>query len=163
MIIPRVLAHLKWALPGMAALGLALGGRESRRYLLARESGTCSAATLDGTYDWGAAGLVKTAGIHQNIWTFTPMAVEAGPYAVFDGTGTVTSIIVTHRFSPGNSIVVTRTGTYTVKQDCTGEISWNTSTHEPLLQTLAVSPDGRSADVMNTIPETTVAGTTDRR
>jgi hypothetical protein len=163
MIIPRLLANVKWALPGLAALGLALGGRESRRYLLAGENGSCSAATLDGTYDWGGAGLVKTAGIHRNIWTFAPMAEDSGPYTVFDGTGTVTSIIVTHRFSPGNSFVVTRTGSYTVKQDCTGEISWNTATHEPLLQTLAVNPDGRSADVTNTSTEMIVAGTTDGR
>jgi hypothetical protein len=158
-----MLVHVKWTVPVLAALGLALGCTESR---LARQNQPCSAATLDGTYDWADQGLVKTANIHRSLFNLPPIAAEAGPYTVFDGAGVVTSIIVTHHFSPGNSIVVTRTGTYTVKQNCTGEITWNTSPNKPLSQALAVSPDGHSADFTNRSTEMIVAGTagtTDRR
>lgn len=161
MTIPRVLAHLQWAVPVLAALGLALGGTEGRQHLLTQQNGSCSAATLDGTYDSAGPELVKTPGIRASILNFPPLAAPAGPYTVFDGAGTVTSIIVTHHFSPGNSIVVTRTGTYTVRQDCTAAITWNTSTNKPLSQTLAVSPDGHSAGFTNASPEIIVAGATD--
>jgi hypothetical protein len=158
-----VLTHLKWAVPVSAALGLALGCTEGR---LARQNQPCSAATLAGAYDWADQGLVKTANIHRSLLNFPPIAAEPGPYTVFDGAGAVTSIIITHHFSPGNSVLVTRTGTYTVKQDCTGEITWNTSPNKPLSQALAVSPDGHSAGFANQSTEMIVAGTagmTDRR
>ena len=158
MTIPHVLAPQKWAVPLLAALGLALGGRESR---LARQNGPCSAATLDGTYHSAGPGLVKAPGVHASMLNSPPTAEPAGPYTVFDGAGTVTTIIITHRFSPGNSIVVTRTGNYTVKQDCTGEITWDTYTNKPLPQTLAVSPDGHSADFTNKSTEIIVAGRAD--
>jgi hypothetical protein len=158
MTRPRMLAHLKWALPVAAVLGLALGGRESRRYLLAWQNGSCSTATLHGNYDWAEGGLVKAANADRNILSFGPTVEGTLSYASFDGTGTVTSIITTHRFSRGSSFVVTRTGTYMVKQDCTGEITWDTSTNGP--QAVAVNPDGRKVDFTNPSTEITATGTT---
>lgn len=156
----RVLAHMTWFLPVAVAIGLTLGGRESYRYYVSRQHQPCSVATLYGTYDRAGSGFVKTANSHGSFFNLQPMMDDESSHIVFDGTGSVTSITVWHRFAHATSVAVTRTGTYKVNPDCTAEIAWDPPANNPQSLTLAVSRDGNSAAFANNDADVTIAGKT---
>jgi hypothetical protein len=104
----------------------------------------CSEATLDGTYLFAADG-VRIKGNDQ-----LPFA-NAG-YDVFDGNGKVKAV-----FSQNINGKITRneplSGTYSVKGDCTGTLTFESGTRFDLF----IAPDGSQLTFVQTKPSEDVA------
>ena len=105
----------------------------------------CSVATLEGTYLFAADG-VQIKGDEQ-----LPFA-NAG-YDVFDGNGKVKDV-----FSQNTNGKITRnerlSGTYTVKANCTGTLTFGSGTRFDLF----IAPDGSEFTFVQTKPEIVSAG-----
>jgi hypothetical protein len=104
----------------------------------------CSEATLDGTYLFAADG-VRIKG-HEQL----PFA-NAG-YDVFDGNGKVKAV-----FSQNLNGKITRneplSGTYSVKANCTGTLTFGSGTRFDLF----IAPDGSQLTFVQTKPSEDVA------
>jgi hypothetical protein len=106
----------------------------------------CSKATLHGTYLFAHDGVV-TGGPDKG-----PFAVAG--YDVFDGNGKIDSVVSVN--SNGHVIrKVHDSGTYTVKADCTGTLTFE-GTDAPRLD-LFVAPDGSKFTQVGTSPSEVVA------
>jgi len=106
---------------------------------------TCSVATLRGTYLFAYDGLEITD-TDQRPFAF------AG-YEVYDGKGNVTGI---SSYSINGEITRNEpfSGTYTVKADCTGTITYTDGTHYDQF----IAPDGSLFTFVQTNPGTVAAG-----
>jgi hypothetical protein len=83
----------------------------------------CSLATLKGTYIWSSQ---------------SPEGAYAGRDS-FDGEGGVVTQLIGAKRSNGDSIVKSKSGSYTVNEDCTGTRSSDGETYNNF-----ISPDGGS-------------------
>jgi hypothetical protein len=97
----------------------------------------CSLATLKGTYIWSSQ---------------SPEGAYAGRDS-FDGEGGV----VTQLSSNGDSIVKSKSGSYTVNEDCTGTQSSDDETYNNF-----ISPDGGSFSWVETDGSSVYSGTETR-
>jgi hypothetical protein len=106
----------------------------------------CSKATLHGTYLFAVDGVV-TGGPDKG-----PFAVAG--YNVFDGNGKINSVVSVN--SNGHVIrKVHDSGTYTVKADCTGTLTFEGTDASRL--DLFVAPDGSKFTQVGTSPSEVVA------
>src|ERR1700704_4143536 len=150
----------------LVAVGLTTIGGGNARPLHDTENKVCTNAILDGAYQWSAAGYVLgPTPVNGNIGDFAPVA-EAS-FAVFDGHGAITNLVSTVNYSGGGSLTVTGTGTYSVKPDCSGDLTFNTiingMPNAPVNRHLVIHRDGESADFVHTDPGLIIAGTMKKR
>jgi len=106
----------------------------------------CSKATLDGTYLFANDG-VDISGNKQ-----VPFA--AAGYDVFDGNGKIDSV-ASINFNGQVVRKVHASGTYTVKADCTGTVTF-AGPDDPRLD-LFIAPDGSKFTQVGTSPSEVVA------
>jgi hypothetical protein len=100
----------------------------------------CSVATLDGTYPFAFDGVEIKGNKDQ-----TPFAIAG--YAVFDGNGKENSV-VSSNFNGEVSRKEPISGTYTVKADCTGTLTFEDGSQIDLF----VAPDGSMFTFVQTKP-----------
>jgi hypothetical protein len=100
----------------------------------------CSVATLDGTYPFAFDG-VEIKGNNDQL----PFAIAG--YAVFDGNGKEKGV-VSSNFNGEVSRKEPVSGTYTVKGDCTGTLSFADSSQIDLF----IAPDGSMFTFVQTKP-----------
>ena len=151
-----------WKAVALVVVFVALGAIGSANASPLPDEGNqvCTNATLHGTYQWSITGYIQTTTQNGgNIGDFAPI-VEAS-YAVFDGHGTITKLVSTDNFSSGGSFTVTGTGTYSVKPDCSGSLTFNTTagTINRHLEIL----DGETVDFVHTDAGLIIAGTMKKR
>ena len=151
-----------WKSVGLVVVFIGLAAMSSANALPVPddENLVCANAILHGTYQWSVSGLIQTTTQNGgNIGDFAPI-VEAS-YAVFDGHGTITKLVSTDNFSSGGSFTVTGTGTYSVKPDCSGSLTFNTTagTINRHLEIL----DGETVDFVHTDAGLIIAGTMKKR
>ena len=107
---------------------------------------TCSEATLEGTYPFAFDG-VEIKGNNDQA----PFAIAG--YAVFDGHGKEKSVVSTN-FDGQVSRKEPISGTYTVKGDCTGTLTFTDGSQIDLF----IAPDGSMFAFVRTNPEDVAAG-----
>ena len=100
----------------------------------------CSEATLDGTYPFAFDG-VEIKGNNDQL----PFAIAG--YAVFDGNGKEKSV-VSSNFNGEVSRKESISGTYTVKGDCTGTLTFADGSQIDLF----IAPDGSMFTFVQTKP-----------
>ena len=106
----------------------------------------CSEATLHGTYPFAFDG-VEIKGNNDQL----PFAIAG--YAVFDGNGKEKSV-VSSNFNGEVSRKEPISGTYTVKGDCTGTLTFADGSQIDLF----IAPDGSMFTFVHTNPELVSAG-----
>jgi len=109
----------------------------------------CSEATLDGTYLFAFDG-VEIKGKDQR-----PFALAG--YDVFDGNGEVTGP-ASGNFNGETFRNERSSGTYTVKANCTGTVTFTEGTAAGTHYDLFIAPDGSTYTFVRTNPEFVTAG-----
>jgi len=116
---------------GVLVVGIGTGSAKDEDDKDEDAGAKCSDATLDGTYLFAINGVDITGG--------DQIPFAGAGYEVFDGNGNIEGV------SSGNTNGQTFrnepfSGTYTVKADCTGTITYNGG--DPAVYDLFIAPDG---------------------
>jgi hypothetical protein len=114
----------------------------------------CGMQVLRGGYGAGTTGLINTDPNSTQIGAFVPFA-EAARFD-FERQGNVhgsSSVDFGNFVSP-----VTFTGTYTVKANCTGNLTINAGAHGIVHRDLVIVSGGSEVDFVSTDPGSVIAG-----
>src|ERR1017187_9751534 len=151
----RINIRLAGAVVLVIAGCLALG-RSKTLSLHAAESHGCTNAILRGGYGAGTTGLINNSSNPNDITipTFVPFA-EAVRF-VFDGAGNLSGTS-TADFG-GSSFPVTFTGTYSVKPNCTGNLTVDAVANGIIHRDLVVVDGGMEVAFVSTDSGLVIAG-----
>ena len=140
----------------LAIASLIALGRSNATNLHAAESHGCTNAILRGGYGAGTTGLINNSSNPNDITipTFVPFA-EAVRF-VFDGAGNLSGTS-TADFG-GSSFPVTFTGTYSVKPNCTGNLTVDAGANGIIHRDLVVVDGGREVEFVSTDSGLVIAG-----
>jgi hypothetical protein len=140
----------------LAIAGCLTLGRSKTLSLHAAESHGCTNAILRGGYGAGTTGLINNSSNPNDITipTFVPFA-EAVRF-VFDGAGNLSGTS-TADFG-GSSFPVTFTGTYSVKPNCTGNLTVDAGANGIIHRDLVVVDGGREVEFVSTDSGLVIAG-----
>jgi hypothetical protein len=116
----------------------------------------CNESILKGGYGTATTGLINSSSNPNDIaiGTFVPF-VEAVRF-VFDGHGNISGFSTANY--GGSSFPVTFTGTYSVKADCSGNMTVNAGANGIIHRDLVIVDDGKEVDFVSTDPGLSIAG-----
>ena len=138
----------------LAIASLIALGRSKATNLHAAESHGCTNAILRGGYGAGTTGLINSNPNDITIPTFVPFAEAV--HFIFDGGGDISGSS-TADFG-GTSFPVTFTGTYSVKPNCTGNLTINAGANGIIHRDLVIVDGGREVEFVSTDPGLVIAG-----
>ncbi len=116
----------------------------------------CDESILKGGYGTATTGLINSSANPTDITigTFVPF-VEAVRF-VFDGHGNISGFSTANY--GGSSFPVTFTGIYSVKADCSGNMTINAGVNGIIHRDLIIVDDGKEVDFVSTDPGLSIAG-----
>ena len=131
-------------------------GRSITLSLNAAESHRCSTALLRGGYGASTTGLINSSSNPNNITipTFVPFAEVV--HFISDGGGKISGSS-TADFG-GTSFPVTFRGTYSLKTNCTGNLTINAGANGIIHRDLVLVDGGREVEFVSTDPGLVIAG-----
>jgi hypothetical protein len=133
---------------------VALNG--SKSFNLHAASQDCTAAILQGGYGAGTTGLINSSSNPNDVTipTFVPFAEAV--HFVFDGHG---RFFGTSTADYGGTIFpVTFTGTYSVKQNCTGSLTADAGDNGIIHRALVIVDGGKEVEFVSTDAGVVIAG-----
>ena len=153
------MAKINFQRTGAAVLAVASVialGRSKTSSLHAEESHGCTNAILRGGYGAGTTGLINSSSNPNDITlpTFVPFA-EAVHFR-FDGAGKLSGTS-TADFG-GSSFPVVFAGTYSVKSNCTGNLTVNAGANGIIHRDLVIVDGGNEVEFVDTDPGLVIAG-----
>lgn len=131
-------------------------GRSKTLSLHAAESHGCTNAILSGGYGAATTGLINSSSNTTDITIPTFVSFAEVVHFIFDGGGNISGSS-TADFG-GTSFPATFTGTYSVKPNCTGNLTINAGANGIIHRDLVVVDGGREVEFVSTDPGLVIAG-----